>query len=914
MTNLFLTVLNLSITASWIILAVILVRFLFKKAPRWIICLLWTLVAVRLVCPFSIESPLSLIPEREEITAEAVENLDEAFDASPAPTADENIAVTPEQNAPVPDNNDAPTESPITPPTVESPIMENSPLAEDSPIVEDSPSDAVAAPAPADAAEPTVGILDIISILWLAGAVSMLIYCAVSYIRVRRRVADSVPLYDNVRMSERIVSPFILGIIRPRIYLPQNVTGETAEYVVAHERSHLERFDHIVKLLSFLILSVYWFNPLVWVAYVLLCNDIELACDERVIRKMDDDGRRSYAAALLECGAERKLLAACPIAFGEVGVKKRIKNALNYKKPMLWVIVAVVVVTCVIAVCFLTVPGSAEEGSTGETETETQTETDTRTETETSTETIIETETETETEAITEIETETETETETDIATETQPAETDVVPTQPIVTADNINIVVKKKESYSYIGLENAQIPLKVSNTSEGSTVYQIESADDVELFLSFTQHYDNVSVLAPLLSEYGESYFGQNSLILVVTDDGYASNLTEYSDFSFDGKTFNGKITTYQHKGENLGILCIGATRVCVIEINGILPDYTKFNFVREEKTIYIPSEDETEELPQKLITGASDFKYKMHFWHDAGDDSYNHKTMEVYTEYLPDDRSFSGVYIIRVETYDKALELLSVNKRLGWILGDYNKDYFKTKSLMFIFTPEGSGSIKQTFSDFAFDGKVLSYSHDTYTPYVLTEDMNTSLCLLEIDGRLPEDIEYKANRTFSFDPYYTPQQDLVKEGSIDFSHHIANIPNSSEAELDWYYDVETSGESRLFYVDTPAQLSSLCYIFELAYETVLPTFTELKNTYDLEFFKDHSLVFVFTNSKQKLESAQISEIVYKDGTLTCTVTAKTDEDQTEQIMSPLLWAEIEGRVRFRDAGGTEFVLEVEN
>ncbi len=310
MESVFLKILNMSITASWLVFAVIILRFILKKAPKFIRCILWGLVALRLVFPFSIESVLSLIPSAEPLPQDII------------------YTATPTVN----------TGFPVIDQAID-PILSQS-----------------LAPAPMTSINPTQVISLIASVVWIVGIGAMLIYMALSYLRVRLKVRESVLLRENVYLCDRISSPFILGVISPKIYLPSNMDPADIDHVVSHERSHLSRRDHWWKPLGFLILCVYWFNPVMWLAYVLLCRDIELACDEKVIKKMDGHEKKAYTNALLCCSIPRRMISACPLAFGEVGVKNRVKNVLSYKKPAFWIILVAVIACIVTAVCFLTDP------------------------------------------------------------------------------------------------------------------------------------------------------------------------------------------------------------------------------------------------------------------------------------------------------------------------------------------------------------------------------------------------------------------------------------------------------------------------------------------------------------------------------------------------------------------------------
>jgi len=314
MSGIFLKLLNLSISASWLVLVVLALRLVLKRAPKWVNVLLWGMVALRLMLPFSIESALSLIPSAETVSPEVVQ-----FD--PAPTITSGVT-----------------------------IIDNA--------VNPSLSESFAA-APLASVNPLYVWIYLAGWVWLIGLAAMLAYALVSYLRLRRRVRASIPLRENIYVCDEVPSPFILGIVHPRIYLPSALDETQRGSVLSHERAHLARRDHWWKPLGYALLAVYWFNPLLWLAYTLLCRDIELACDERVLRGMDAGQVKDYSSALLACSVPRRMLAACPLAFGEVGVGARVKNALRYKKPAFWVVAASVAVCVVVAVCFLTNPERA---------------------------------------------------------------------------------------------------------------------------------------------------------------------------------------------------------------------------------------------------------------------------------------------------------------------------------------------------------------------------------------------------------------------------------------------------------------------------------------------------------------------------------------------------------------------------
>ena len=317
MTDIFLRIVELSWQAGVLALAVMLARLALRRAPKWAVCLLWALVAVRLVLPFSLQSPVSLQAAQSPVTAvlyelpqtqEAAQKTDEVLSGGSA--------------------------EPVTPLP---------------------PTEVVTAqPVPAPKPAMTVSLL---AAIWLAGVVMMLTYMLVSYLGIYRRVCTAVRLEDNVYRCGSWGTPFVLGLLRPRIYVPEGMDDAALPQVLAHERCHIRRGDHIVKPLAFLLLALHWFNPVLWAAYVLLGRDMENACDERVLRGVDGAGRAAYSRALVACAVRQRPAAVCPLAFGEVAVQERVKNAMNGKKPAVWAAVLLAIAAAVIAVCFLTSPG-----------------------------------------------------------------------------------------------------------------------------------------------------------------------------------------------------------------------------------------------------------------------------------------------------------------------------------------------------------------------------------------------------------------------------------------------------------------------------------------------------------------------------------------------------------------------------
>ena len=312
----FSNILNTSITASWLILVVIGLRLILKKAPKWVNVALWGIVALRLLMPFSIESPLSLVPSVETVS-------DQLLQAEPEYSHGEaqlDIITNPNYGSFVTMDLD-------------------------------------------DSMDTFQWSMVKMSLVWYAGIAAMSIYTLISFIILRRKLRTAVILRDNLFQCETVSSPFVLGIMKPKIYLPYGMDDQNLSHVIAHEQAHIRRKDHWWKPLGFLLLTIHWFNPLMWVAYILLCKDIEMACDEKVIAELGNEQRADYTQALVACAVNRRMIAACPLAFGEVGVKDRVKSIMNYRKPTFWIIVTALVVCIVVAVCFLTDPNPSREFS-----------------------------------------------------------------------------------------------------------------------------------------------------------------------------------------------------------------------------------------------------------------------------------------------------------------------------------------------------------------------------------------------------------------------------------------------------------------------------------------------------------------------------------------------------------------------
>lgn len=443
MADVFYKILQMSISASWLILAIVVLRIFLKKVPRKIICFLWALVAIRLVCPFAIESRFSLIPDTQGIFADYENQLENAgtdnvnaglpdisgavggaLDNEGAAGGNADMAsgklnneidnaagnITAGNTAGgnitggsvsdggiaagnIADKNNMSGNIPN--------ISNGNAMAVDNPDRvnngglndisggnfegnldnADNNLSGAATYAAQKAAAGNVGYRAILAgklggislgrlaFIWTAGCVILLLYAVCSYILLRRKTGAAFNNGENIYICDDIDTPFILGILSPKIYIPSLLTEEERSYVIAHEKAHLKRLDCVWKPLGFILLAVYWFNPLSWVAYILLCRDIELACDERVIADKDIEYKKQYAMTLLNCSSPKKMVSACPLAFGEVSVKTRIKTVLNYKKPAFWLVLAAVAACVVVMVCFMTNPKSSapdNESAAGE--------------------------------------------------------------------------------------------------------------------------------------------------------------------------------------------------------------------------------------------------------------------------------------------------------------------------------------------------------------------------------------------------------------------------------------------------------------------------------------------------------------------------------------------------------------------
>lgn len=310
MSDIFLKLLNMSLTASWLIVVVVILRLIVRKTPRWIICLLWGFVAIRLVCPFSIESPFGLVPSDEvipkNILSEAHHKL---YITTGVKTLDAMV------NGYLGDTYHEVTS-----------------------VVYDYGNI----------------LMSKLGVIWICGVFGLLLYVVIMNLRLRRHLKESILLQEKICLCDYVRSPFIFGFFHPYIYLPSGIDESDMEYVIAHEKAHLQRGDHIWKMAAFLILAIYWFNPLSWIAFILFCKDIELACDEKVIKNMSAAEKKEYSESLLSCSFKKRIAIVYPLAFGELGVKQRVKSILSYKKPTFAVLFLSFLAVIVIGICFLT--------------------------------------------------------------------------------------------------------------------------------------------------------------------------------------------------------------------------------------------------------------------------------------------------------------------------------------------------------------------------------------------------------------------------------------------------------------------------------------------------------------------------------------------------------------------------------
>ena len=307
----FLKLLNMSITAGWLIMAVLCVRLLFLKVSKRVNCLLWGIVAIRLICPFSIESPFSIVPSAEPIKSSTVV---EGKVQNYIPSIDSRLTIV---------------ENTINPMLTETFAYHES-----------------------NSVAPLQIVTYVVGLVWGGGMVLLIIGAIGSAGKLHKLVREAVRIRDNIYICDAVKSPFVLGIVRPRVYLPSALSGAQMPYILAHESAHLQRKDHWWKVLGYLLLCIYWFHPLCWLSYSLFCKDIELACDEKAAKDMTFQEKKEYSKVLLSCARPRSLIMVCPLAFGEVGVRKRVKSVLRYKKPALWVLAAAAVVLVILAVCF----------------------------------------------------------------------------------------------------------------------------------------------------------------------------------------------------------------------------------------------------------------------------------------------------------------------------------------------------------------------------------------------------------------------------------------------------------------------------------------------------------------------------------------------------------------------------------
>ena len=337
MSNIFIEIVNNSITASYLIVAVIILRMILKKVPKWSVCLLWALVAVRLALPFEIESSYSLVPKKL-FQIEKSQNIS-AFSMEQEETKERLDAYIQNRQELQQQNTGQQTEESKQEPVQ---ITMQNDRKEENGIF-------------------SVSRIEAVSFVWMFGSLGLVMYAVLSFLKLKRKVAGSIYMHDNIYLCDDLESPFVMGILKPRIYLSSGIPKEIWDSILKHENAHIKRKDHIWKVLGYALLVIYWFHPLVWISYILFCKDVELACDEKVTRGMDKHQRAEYCEALLTCSINRNKINVTPLAFGEVGVKERVKQILNYKKPSFWMMLLTVIVCVVVSVCFMTNPKSDRE-------------------------------------------------------------------------------------------------------------------------------------------------------------------------------------------------------------------------------------------------------------------------------------------------------------------------------------------------------------------------------------------------------------------------------------------------------------------------------------------------------------------------------------------------------------------------
>ena len=530
MSDIFYKIIEMSISASWLIAVVIILRLFLRKTPRKIVCCLWALVALRLVCPFSIESRLSLVPEvRLPIVTNMENNAVGAGDMTGMLLTGNNVNLAEGTADGVADGTAGREPSD----NVNDANVSGVGAAADNAAgnVADNAADSLTGDlSGADAAaHKAVDVLSIASIVWLAGIGVLLVYALTAYIRIRRKTLPSVNIGKNIYLCDDIDTPFILGVFRTKIFIPSKLSEGEREYVLAHENAHLERRDNLWKPLGYAILAVHWFNPLVWVSYILLCRDIEIACDERVISDKDTEYKKQYATTLLNCSADRNYVTACPLAFGEVGVKQRIKAVLNYKKPSFWVVIAAVAVCVAAAVGFMTNPSSKKDS--GENVAESTSENETTGESESATE------------AQTETQTEVEQEIGSEVSSEAESSTQDIIPARA-VNYYGWHVWVHERENYKYY-YDTAQLTF-----NDGENRLYLTAFDLQYNMYSYDELKENENLSAWTIVQY------DGTLEEYTENSGVGLSIYRYEErlpITSDGTPGTGYMLIYGESGNNI-------------------------------------------------------------------------------------------------------------------------------------------------------------------------------------------------------------------------------------------------------------------------------------------------------------------------------------------------------------------------
>ena len=584
MSGVFLKVFNMSVTAGWLILAVLILRFLFKKAPKWITCMFWAIVAVRLICPVSFESVFSVVPSVETVNVSTenaspyiksgVKILDSAANTYFA-AKNSKVNVSNDNISNVNSNNGNAQIQEANNSELKTSELKNSEL-KSSEINKSgiNNTDSNNVDLHTKESKIKVNLMTILAISWIAGVVILLMYGFVSFIRLRKTVSASIVVRDNIYMCDDIRFPFILGVFKPMVYLPSVLNDMMQENVLAHELAHLKRHDHWWKPLGYVLLAIHWFNPICWIAYVLFCKDIEMACDEKVIKDMDTESKAEYSQTLLNLSCPKRMISACPVAFGEVGVKERVKGIIKYKKPAYWLVLLGFLCLLAVSVCFLTNPKTVvAEESKVDYEKEMSSKDDNVIDNNITTEEITE-----------DIIGETEQENTSDVTT--KEASTTEISTTEEKTEETTEEKVEDKSIYTEDNPGNFVIRYygKMSAIKDGQYIYYSGTYQDLYRYDTVSQTHEVIADLAEgggsNLVKYGDDIYlvmrddindphDGTSIICRVSPNGEITQLGHGTDFVIDNDRiyYNNLVASYDESGE---IIYDGSKGTYSMTLNG--------------------------------------------------------------------------------------------------------------------------------------------------------------------------------------------------------------------------------------------------------------------------------------------------------------------------------------------------------